>query len=450
MGAERMSAAPKIATDDSQPRRDTDQAELFRPEALAGRQNQWLGTILLQPNQIYGVFAWLALAAVAALIALLIFGSFTRKAPASGWLAPPQGLSRIVSPQTGFISAITVREGSLVKKGSPLLTISAEVQSEALVATRQEVVQRLASRRDSMIGSKTTQDTLFSQQQRDAERRVVALTAELKFSDTEIALQRSRVELSRQMLARETEMRARGLIPLPRLQRTKQDELDQSARLQALERARSGLERDLQTARGQQRELPLRRESTIGEIDRNVAGLEQELAEAEARRKIVLVAPQDGVVSSLQAELGGAVGTAVPLLTIVPSGSVLQAHLYVPSRGVGFLKPGQKVQLRFQAFPYQKFGFQEGTIVSVSRSASSPSELPQHLAGTTAGTAGAAAVEPVYRVTVDLPKQDVQAYGNATALQAGMRVDADIYIESRRLIEWVFDPLFTITGKWTS
>ena len=44
----------------------------------------------------------------------------------------------------------------------------------------------------------------------------------------------------------------------------------------------------------------------------------------------------------------------------------------------------------------------------------------------------------------------MQAYGSATPLQAGMRVDADIFIESRRLIEWVFDPLFTITGKWGS
>lgn len=445
-GGSAVSAVPKIGTEDARYSQASNDCALFRPEALAERQNQWLGTVMLQSGQIYAVSAWLALLAVAALAALLVFGSFTRKTPATGWLAPPQGLSRIVAPQPGLVSAIAVREGMAVKKGAPLLTISAEVQSEALVATRQEIVQRLASRRDSMVGSKATQGALFIQQQRDADRRVQALTAELRFSDKEIALQRSRLELSRQMLARETEMRARGLIPLPRLQRTKQDELDQAGRLQAMERARSGLERDLVTAKGQVGELPLRRDATIGEIDRSVSGLEQELAEAEARRKIVLTAPEDGVVSSLQAELGGAVGTAVPLLTIVPANTLLQAHLYVPSRGVGFLKPGQKVQLRLQAFPYQKFGFQEGTVVAVSRSASSPSELPQHLAGAT----GAAAGEPVYRVTVDMPRQSVQAYGSATPLQAGMKVDADIFIESRRLIEWVFDPLFTITGKWGS
>ncbi len=45
-----------------------------------------------------------------------------------------------------------------------------------------------------------------------------------------------------------------------------------------------------------------------------------------------------------------------------------------------------------------------------------------------------------------MPKQTVMAYGKETPLQAGMRVDADIVVENRRMIEWVLDPLFTITG----
>lgn len=418
---------------------------LFRSEVMAERQDQWLGTVLIQSGPIYKWFARFALAAVAALAALLVFGSFTRKTPATGWLAPPEGLARIVAPQPGLVSAVAVREGDRVRAGAPLVTISAEIRSENLVATRQQAVEQLASRRDSMSETKGTQAALFGHQQQDAERRVQSLTAELRFSEREISLQKARLDLSRQTLAREREMRERGLIPLPRLERTKQDELDQAARLQAMERARSALDRELMAARGQARELPLRRVATIGEIDRSISGLAQELAEAEARRKIVLVAPHDGIVSSLQAELGGAVSTSVPLLTIVPENAVLQAHLYVTSRGVGFLKQGQKVQLRMQAFPYQKFGFQEGTVAAVSRSATSPSELPTHLAGATG-----AGAEPVYRVAVDLARQSMPAYGSAMALQAGMRVDADILIERRRLIEWMFDPLFSITGKWGS
>jgi membrane fusion protein len=30
-----------------------------------------------------------------------------------------------------------------------------------------------------------------------------------------------------------------------------------------------------------------------------------------------------------------------------------------------------------------------------------------------------------------------------------MQLEADVIIEKRRLIEWVLDPLFTLTGKWS-
>jgi membrane fusion protein len=128
----------------------------------------------------------------------------------------------------------------------------------------------------------------------------------------------------------------------------------------------------------------------------------------------------------------------------VPSGAVLQAQLFSPSRAIGFLKEGQRVLLRYEAFPYQKFGFHEGVVVSVSRSAMSPAEMTQQLAGLTAlyGTN-----EPVYRINVELAQQTVTAYGNSVPLQPGMKLEADVLLESRRLVEWMLEPLFSVSGK---
>jgi membrane fusion protein len=192
-------------------------------------------------------------------------------------------------------------------------------------------------------------------------------------------------------------------------------------------------------------ELPLRNQIRLAEIDRSVSVLEQEIAEAEARRETVITAPQDGTVTAIQAELGGAAVTSTPLLTIVPAGAKLQAHLFSPSRAIGFVQPGQRVMLRYEAFPYQKFGQYEGSIASVSRSAISPSELSQQLSGLTSLHGGGA---PMYQITVNLAAQTASAYGGAVPLQPGMQLDADVLTEKRRLVEWVLDPLFTLTGKW--
>jgi membrane fusion protein len=108
------------------------------------------------------------------------------------------------------------------------------------------------------------------------------------------------------------------------------------------------------------------------------------------------------------------------------------------------MRPGQTVRLRYQAFPYQKFGFYDGVVATISSAALNPADLPQQQAGLTSlyGTG-----EPVYRITVKLARQTATVYGNPVPLQPGMQLEADVMLERRRLIEWVFDPLFTLTGK---
>ena len=121
--------------------------------------------------------------------------------------------------------------------------------------------------------------------------------------------------------------------------------------------------------------------------------------------------------------------------------------MFSPSRGVGFVRPGQRVLLRYQAFPYQKFGHYEARVANVSRTAVSPSELPVQLSGLSSLYG---ANEPVYRIEATLSGQSINAYGKAVPLQPGMQLEADVVIEKRRLFEWMLDPLFTLTGKWNS
>jgi membrane fusion protein len=419
-----------------------DSEPLFRPEVLAGNQTQWLGTVLLKPKVSSLMFVMAAAIAGATVLSLLYFGFFTRKANISGWLVPEQGLARIFAPQTGVVTQLYVNEGMKVSKGTPLVVLSSEVRSEAVGATRKEIVQRIASRRDSMLQAKRTQDRLFEEQWAELHRRLNSLYMERSSLTRQLEFERTRLELSDR--ARDRSFRGRDLSTLKGSNPTEAAYLEQASRVQALERSRASFDRELSQLESTIRELPLRRQNQIAESDRSVAGLEQELVEAEARRQIVITAPHDGTVTGIQTELGGNANPSVPIMSLVPTGSALQAQLFGPSRAIGFVHPGQRVLLRYEAFPFQKFGLYEGVIRTVSHSAVSSSEMTQQLAGL-ASLYGAN--EPIYRVTVDLAQQTATAYGEAVPLQPGMRVDADVMIESRRLIEWVLDPLYSLTGK---
>ena len=127
-------------------------------------------------------------------------------------------------------------------------------------------------------------------------------------------------------------------------------------------------------------------------------------------------------------------------MTVLPDGSSLEAHLLVPSNAIGFVAPGDRVKLRYQAFPYQKFGQGEGEVLRVSRSALSPGEL-------SALALGREGAEPLYRVVVGLKRQSVLAYGKEEPLKPGMLVEADVLGETRKLWEWVMEPLFSVAGR---
>jgi membrane fusion protein len=261
----------------------------------------------------------------------------------------------------------------------------------------------------------------------------------------EFELQKARLSLALQNVDRQRQLFDSRLVRWDRLQEATDDKLRQSISVQTLERSRQSLLRDRMLLEADLRELPLKHQLQMAQIERAVSSLEQEIAEAEARRQFVITAPQDGVVTAIQAEAGSMISASVPMLTIVPKGVELEAQLFGPSSAIGFIRAGQRVMLRYQAYPYQKFGQYEGTVASVSRSAISPAELSQQLAGLTSLYG---ANVPVYRITVRLGSQTVRAYGEPVPLQPGMQLEADIMMERRRLIEWVLDPLFTLTGRW--
>jgi membrane fusion protein len=358
---------------------------------------------------------------------------------------PQVGVLRILAPQPGVVVQVPVQEGEDVVKGAPLVVLSTDVHSEARGATLDEVVQRLMSRRASMAAERGRHQQLYEQETQNLFKRLTGLRLEMRHVEAQIALQNSVILLSQRVVERQQWLNQRGLAPAQHLEEAQENSLEQTQKLRELERSRITLQQQDSALETELRELPIKSQTQLAEIDRSVAALDQDLAEAEARRQIVITAPQSGTVSGIQIEPGGSAGTNVPLLSIVPTGSKLEAQLFSPSRAIGFVRPGQRVLLRYEAFPYQKFGTYEGTVANVSRSAVSPSELPQQLSGLTSLFG---ANEPVYRITVVLTRQTAIAYGKSVPLQSGMRLEADVLMETRRLFEWVLDPVFTLTGKW--
>src|SRR3954447_7345932 len=157
--------------------------KLFRPEVLAERQTQFLGTVLLAPRLSHHLFTIAAVLTTAAILTLLFYGEFTRKARINGWLVPQQGLVRVFAPHPGVTTGLFIKEGQQVRKGQRLLSLSAELQSTALGATQAEVARRLAERRGALREERRQRERLLLQQQRAFSERMDGLWAEQRQID---------------------------------------------------------------------------------------------------------------------------------------------------------------------------------------------------------------------------------------------------------------------------
>jgi membrane fusion protein len=415
---------------------------LFRKEVLEARRNACFGRVVLRPPVSFTVWCVIATALAAGLIALLGLGQYTKRTRVVGITVPAAGVLKLTTPQAGIVVERHVEEAQRVRAGQVLFVLSSERITDAAgrsTGAQSAILEQLDSRRASLEVELARRTRLLDEQAAATARRLAALQLEATHLRGELATQAAREASAAEQLARYEEL-ARQSFVSPSTARQRRDELlEQTARRQALERTLLAVRREIGVVSSELKQTPLRAEQQHAEVRREMSALQQDIVGAEAARTVVVTAPQDGMVTAIAVERGQYVALQ-PLATLLPGASPLEAHLFAPSRAVGFVEPGQKVRVRYAAYPFQKFGQYDGEVVQVSRAALSPAELPPQLALP-------AHAEGLYRITVRLASPHVMAYGKAQPLTAGMQLEADVMQERRRLIEWVFEPLIALGRK---
>ncbi len=415
---------------------------LFRDEVLHAQRGQWLGAINLARPLSFLWWTLLAASFAATLVLFLVFGHYTRRESVSGQLLPSAGLLTLPAKTTGTVTRTLVREGESVAAGQPLVEVSGDLASASMGDTRAVVSAQL---RAQQMQVRTTLANLQPQaeaQAQDLRTRIAMLAAQVRQIDGQLVLQRKQADTATRFLGKIQPLLDKGVVSVAQFNQYQAAALTEQAQVKALDRQRLDAEQQISNLRAQLTQLPLDTAAKASQLRGQLAQLDAQLAQNEAERGTVLRAPRAGTVSTLLIKPGQTVQTGQPLLSILPQGSKLEAQLLVPSSAIGFVEPGNRVVLRYQAYPYQKFGQQYGDVVQVSRSALSPGEAASLL--------GQNAAVPLYRVLVALDHQTIDAYGKTEALKPGMALDADILLDRRSLWQWVFEPLYGLRQQLTA
>ena len=376
-----------------------------------------------------------------ALVAWLLLGHYTRSEHVSGTLVPQAGLINVTAPAVGTLTRIMVSEGAVVHAGDPLLELSNNRSSASLGDTAANISKQLRRQKERLQADMTNAQMLAEQQARDLRMQQTMLQDQIGTIDTQIPMEQRHVTSLATLLGKFQRLQGQGYVSTLDIQQQETEELGAISQVKELQRQRFAAEQQKQSAFDQLQQLPLLTQAKLNDLHRQIGQVEQTLEQNEANRATVLHAPCAGVVSAMLVKPGQTTAPGQSLLTLAPRGSQLQAQLLVPSSAIGFVRRGTHVMLHYQAFPYQKFGVPQGTVTSISHSALSPDEVAV-LLGTQPPP------QPLYEVQVTLATQSIDAYGQLQALKPGMLLDANLMLDRRRLIEWIFEPLYGMRRQW--
>ena len=411
--------------------------QLFRQEAIEAQREKFLGEATIARPVPFWVFSVLAAGIAILLISVAVWGQYTRRERVEGYIALDTGAARVLIPDAGRVSDLLVKEGDEVKAGDPLAKISLD-RSTSGGTTAETVAAEMQNRRATLEKEQSQWRDLAGQQVEQARRKAKDLENELVQIDREMKLQETRIKSARDQLERYNALAGEKNFVSEANVKAKRDEVtDQEIKLQTLRRQRSQVERDLGTVKMEEPQIQLRARAQTEQLERQLSELRQGMSQVEAQRETVIRAPMAGVVTNVSVNRGQSISQDSPLATVLPKGSGLHIELLVPTRAIGFVAKGQEVVLRYDAFPYERFGQYHGVITDIGRNVWTAGERVGPLA----------AREPVYRVDVALDRQTVSALGQEFPLRPGMLVNADLLLEKRTLLEWIFEPVLQLKGR---
>ena len=417
----------------------------FRTEVTAHQQNRWNGKVLLLNSWPAWVTVLLTAGFLAALVVFLLYGSYTRRLTVSGEVTTGQHTMNLYAPEQGVIAQLMVVNGQHVAAGTPLyqLDVSQTTHGGNVTATTLAAIEKQEQQLRAIIVQlqNNKRETLANLQQQLTQY-------EQAQQGLQVMLASAREGLNAMRLSRnsyENSLR-RGLINTDQMNNQRylyyqQQSVYQGLNAQAIQQALqiTGLHSQLVTSAAES-------DNKISQVRYQLDDLARQQAEAGARGSRLIVAPVSGVVSALSVTPGQMVNTGDSLAQLVPAentGFFLVAWL--PDESRPYVSAGEIINIRYAAFPYEKYGQFPGRIISISaapvpaRELENWSSAPRTASGTVSGS--------WYKAVVVL--DNINGRTTTLPLASGMLAQSTLFLEKRPLYQWMLSPYYNLKKSIT-
>ncbi|WP_171853654.1 HlyD family secretion protein [Enterobacter hormaechei] len=378
---------------------------------------------------------------IAFFLCLLVFAivfNFSETTLARGVLIPAQGDVEVRARESGTLVDFAVRPGQYVKENDPLFTVSQDYGGKQGSVVQFDRQQMEAEKKRSEQRIQAIEDSIASYRKN--------LAQQLALTDKQIAVSRDKVKKLRALLKNSTDtyeawksVSGKGYVSRVDLDKSHNDVLNaqlnltlEESTILELEARKTSLTDSTQSQIDSLSEEQLYVKNRISEIDRNLS--------SRGSSTMAMLAPSDGYVVAINFPPGRAITQNSEVVVVIRknTAATMEGYLYVPATGVGRVAKGDKVKLRFDSWPVDKYGSVEATLsvfyeVNIdAHSALIPLQEGQNY----------------YLAKVRVPSWFTDPDKKKRMLMGGMTVNADIVIDRKPLINLLIAPLERVRKRF--
>lgn len=391
-------------------------------------------------------FLLLMLLLMIGLLAWSWFGTIEESVPGTGQIVPEGKIRRVMAPFNGLISELYVSENQHVKAGQKLIVFDPEainIQKEGfqqelnLLQQESQALQAAATGANpgslDPVQREWLESTRRSYQSQSQEIAMQVEAAKHAYQQS-IAQQKSLraiVDSKAQQVAKLKQLYEQGGLPKKELMDAEQDLQLKQGELDATTELISTRKAEIEQAESRRSTLNDKyRQDLMGRImdhTNRMSRLRSQIAQAQLTvKREVLTAPISGTINEQVIHGKGEVVTGgTALLTIVPENSGIVAEIKVTNRDLSYIRLGQKVALKMEAFPYQRFGKLWGKVIAISPSSHSDAEGNQF-----------------FMITIRPEKNALKdETGKLHPIRSGMSVTADIITREKSILSFFTESL---------
>lgn len=412
---------------------------LFRQEAIDHQRTRLWGEVLIvQPKS----FKWLVTIFLLAVSAVSVFAtlqSYKRKETVLGFLVPKGGVAKISSERGGVVTEVLIENGQQVEAGQNLIKVVQPRNTASGQNNDSQLKASLTRELEAVNHHLEHMDERYQSEVENLKKRLKGRNQEVGTLKSELNLIKQQQSLAESQREGAEQLKEKGFASQNNVDSLLSRELDLQQQGLNRQRLLDSIRVDISNLRNEiEVKTPHYFEEERMNLERRRESLMRELAGVELSSAYTLTAAIGGIVGDLIIHNGETVVPGRALLSLRPNNSDLIARLLVPSRAAGLIEAGQAVKIQYDAFPYQRFGVFNGEVLEVSRGVRTPNEIPVPVAIN----------EAFYLVDIQLESQVITALGKNVLLKSGMQLKADIVLEERSLLEWLFEPLLSISGRF--